>query len=70
MEQLTCELNGVKYLLIERYFDYLNNRALQDAIKENKCILQGTLRIHPSLIGYKVKILVPENNVHKFNTLY
>lgn len=68
---LTCELNGTKYLLIEVFVVEKTTEEIIARCKEYECILQGMRRIDrggfltdPYVI---VKVLVPEKNVIAWN---
>jgi hypothetical protein len=78
-DQLTCELNGIKYLLVELQFTDDNKNQLSKAVEEHECILQSVGKVErPGLMSglfsvvseeeYSiVRVLVPEKNVVEFN---
>lgn len=67
MEKITCELNGIKYLLVEDIVTASNKKAIEQKCKIYDCIFQGISEIKSGGFfssGYAiVKILVPEKNV-------
>jgi hypothetical protein len=71
MENITVELNGIKYLLVEILTTSRNSNKLTDKCKKYECIYQGVKDVNtggfwgsPHAI---VKILVPEKNIIMFN---
>lgn len=71
MEQITCELNGIKYLMVEMQYTDKNRKWLDVIIKKHNCIYQGIKEFHKNTLfsnGFAIiKILVPEENVIAFN---
>ena len=69
MENLTCELNGVKYLLVEVIVIPKYEKKVLEKCTKYECIAQGIKEINTT--GSKqyaiLKILVPENNIIEFN---
>jgi hypothetical protein len=71
MENITCELNGIKYLLVETPIVQSSVDELKGKCKKHGAIYQGVSKIDrggffssPYMI---VKILVPEKNVIAWN---
>lgn len=71
MEQLTCELNGIKYLLMERFIDSNSKmQRLRSISYRLECIEQGVTADDGGMFGVGhmiIKVLVPEKNVIQFN---
>lgn len=68
-KQITCELNGKKYLLFEVPVIQKNSSATERMIKKHKGILQGA-KVHSSFWGasYVIcKVLIPEENAEAFS---
>lgn len=67
MENITCELNGIKYLLVEELITESNVKKIERRCKRHECITQGVSKIDRggffSSAYMIVKILVPEKNV-------
>lgn len=67
METITCELNGIKYLLVERLVTDENSDEIDRKNKKYDCIYQGISKMNTEGFFTKahmiVKILVPEKNV-------
>lgn len=64
MEQITCELNGIKYLLVERQYTESKKKKFEAILTKHECIFQGISWFPKFAI---LKILVPEKNVIAFN---
>jgi hypothetical protein len=45
MQELTCELNGIKYLLVECMATKNNKKRLDEKIEKYDCIFQGVSKI-------------------------
>lgn len=71
MGNLTCELNGIKYLLVEILVDGDDGPKTRRNIKKHECILHGVKELRRSWFifrGYAIlTILVPEKNVIAWN---
>lgn len=71
MENITCELNGIKYLLVECLVTKQNAKRIERRFKRHECIVQGVGKIDRgglfSSMYMVIKILVPEKNVVAFN---
>lgn len=71
MEKLTCELNGIKYLLVKYPIFKANKDKAEKTFKKFECITQGVEEIKIGGLfssSYMiVNILVPEKNVIEFN---
>ena len=71
MENITCELNGIKYLLVEVPITESNAKKIESRCKRHECIMQGVSKIDRggffSSAYMIVKILVPEKNVIAWN---
>ena len=71
MESITCELNGVKYLMVEVPIMESNAKKIEHRCKRHECIMQGVSKIDRggffSSTFMIVKILVPEKNVIAWN---
>lgn len=71
MENLTCELNGIKYLLVKYPFFNANKHKAEPLFKKYDCIVQGVSDIKIggffSSSSMIVSVLVPEHNVIAFN---
>jgi hypothetical protein len=71
MESLTCELNGIKYLLVQEIITDANKESKDEKFEKFECIFQGVYKIEKG--GFfsdsyaLVKILVPEKNVIAYN---
>lgn len=70
MGNLTCKLNGIKYLLVECPITDKNSKKIEDRCKKYECIMQGAkIKLGGFFSGSYViaKILVPEKNVIEWN---
>lgn len=71
MENLTCELNGIKYLLIKYPVLKSNKKRFDELIRKYDCLIQGidTIKIGGffSQSYMLLNILVPEKNIIAFN---
>lgn len=70
MNNLTVELNGIKYLLVERVATKDDGKRIEKIIKKHGGIIQG-MDVVKGWFLYKtfakVKILIPEQNIIAFN---
>lgn len=71
MDNITCELNGIKYLLIELFVSAPERKKYEKLMKEFSGIYQGVKEINKGGLftdGYLIlKVLIPENKVVEFN---
>lgn len=67
MENLTCELNGVKYLLVEVIVIPKYEKKILEKCTKYECIAQGIKEINIKTPYAVLKVLVPESNVIAFN---
>lgn len=71
MESITCELNGIKYLLVEYPITSNNQKKIKEKCKKYECIMQGVGKVDRGGFfsdAYIIfKILVPEKNVIAWN---
>lgn len=71
MESITCELNGIKYLLIECLVMDSNQEQFNARAKKYDCIIQGFSKLVTGgffTSSYMViKLLVPESNIIAYN---
>jgi hypothetical protein len=71
MESITCELNGIRYLLVEELIEKSDAKTIEDRCKRHECIKQGISKIDRGSFFRSayviVKILVPEKNVIAWN---
>jgi hypothetical protein len=71
MENITVELNGIKYLLVEELIaSDTDEDFFQEKLQKFECIYQGVKNIKTGLFsGHHLimKILVPEKNVIAYN---
>jgi hypothetical protein len=71
MENIICELNGIKYLLVKYPVFKSNRKRSEELIRKYECILQGVDSIKIgglfSSTYMILNILVPERNVIAFN---
>lgn len=67
MENITCKLNGIKYLLVERIVTERNVKEFDRVNKKYECINQGVSKVEKETFFTKafmiVKILVPEQHI-------
>ena len=67
MENLTCELNGIKYLLVEVIMTHKQKDEILIKLEKYNCIIQGIKEINIKTRYAILKVLVPEINVIEFN---
>lgn len=70
MEQLTCELNGTKYLLVDMLSFSNDAEEVRDLLEKYDCIFQGISKVNNGFFTRSyaiIKVLVPEHNVVAFN---
>ena len=69
--EITCELNGIKYLMFELHVTRYNHKKIDRMCVKHECIQQGVKKIDRGGLfsdGYAiVSVLVPEKNVIAFN---
>ena len=68
---MIVELNNIKYLAVEIIVNRDNEKKIRKLMKKYECIYQGVVKIDrggffSSALGV-FRILVPENNILKFN---
>ncbi len=69
--EVTVELNGIKYLIVEELATRINQKFLEEKIKAHEAIYQGIKEINQG--GFwsgayaVVKVLVPEKNIIEYN---
>ena len=64
--QLTCELNGIKYLAFEEIIIESNADKIERKIKKYNAINQGVIKVHSGILTTSyiiVRVLVPEDKV-------
>lgn len=71
MENLTVELDGIKYLIMERTVTAKNAVQMENRCQKHECIQQGIIELHPGgLFSSRYatfRILVPEHNIVAFS---
>lgn len=67
MENITFELNGIKYVMIEVFIIENNGSKIERRCNRHECIVQGIVEINNGGWNSRpyaiVKILVPEQNL-------
>ncbi len=71
MENITCELNGIKYLMVELLITDYNKKSKEKICTKYECIYKGIKKFERGGFfseGHAiVTVLVPEKNVIAFN---
>lgn len=71
MENITCELNGIKYLMVEYPITSSNKYKIEARCKRHGVIMQGISKIDRGGFfsdGFVIiKLLVPEKNIIAWN---